>query len=86
MSYILSVNKNNIKAYLFTSPINIHGSSLIEICVIKAAVFKNTNGIQVTLRIMFSLYCFMNIYADTTKKHKDDPSVEIIAKGRLPVQ
>lgn len=55
-------------------------------CVIKAAIFKNTNGIHVMLSIISSLYCFMNAYADTTKKHKDDPSVEAIAKGRLPVQ
>lgn len=71
---------------LITSPINIHGRSRIETCDIKAAIFKNTNGIQVTLRIISALYCFMNTYADTTKKHKDDPSVETIAKGRLPVQ
>lgn len=70
----------------YTSPINIHGNSLMQMCVIKAATFKNTNGIHVTFSINSSSYCFMNAYADTTKKHKDDPSVETIAKGRLPVQ
>lgn len=76
----------NINFYFITSPINIQGSNLIEICVIKAAAFKNTNGIQVTLAIICSLYCFVNTYADTTKKHKDVPRVDINVNGRLPIQ
>lgn len=55
-------------------------------CVKKAAEFRNTNGIQVKFSVIFSSYCLTKAYVDTTKKHKDDPSVEMIAKGRLPVQ
>lgn len=55
-------------------------------CVIKAAMFKNTNGIQVTLSVVCSLNCLVNAYAETRKKHKEDPSVEMIVSGRFPVQ
>jgi len=59
----------------------------MQICVIKAAMFKNITGIQVMLCITSTSYiCFTYAYPATTKKHKDDPSVEISVKGRLPVQ